>query len=328
VRSFSTTWAVVLAGGEGSRLKQLTTTDTGDVIPKQFCSLQRDTCLLEDAVKRAQSFAAPEHICSVVAEQHRYWWSRVLDAMPSENIFVQPQNRGTANGILLALLQIERRDPNSIVALLPADHYVTDEATLARSLRTATSLAAANQHLVYLLGAEPDHPDQELGYIVPSSRHVGGATGVIRFAEKPSIGKARELINDGALWNTFIFAGSVRALLNLFEGHFQSTIEMMRRAFDVAEFDRVGEVELEVLYRDLKSSDFSRDILERHEQMLQVLRVPHCGWTDLGTPARVEEAVRELAERNLAAMTMPASIGKPFLDLAYCRNRLWLPQAS
>jgi mannose-1-phosphate guanylyltransferase len=168
MRSVSNTWAVVLAGGDGSRLREMTTTATGEVIPKQFCSLHNESCLLEDSIRRAQAVATPQHICSVVAEQHRRWWRNALKTLPAQNIFVQPENRGTAHGILFALLQIETRAQNSVVLLLPADHYLTDESTMARSLRTATNLAADNPALVYLLGAEPDHPDPELGYIVPS----------------------------------------------------------------------------------------------------------------------------------------------------------------
>jgi mannose-1-phosphate guanylyltransferase len=158
MRSVSNTWAVVLAGGDGNRLRDLTTTATGEVVPKQYCSLKRETCLLEDALKRAHAVAAPQHICTVVAEQHRRWWVNTLNPLPSQNIFVQPSNRGTAHGILFALLQIERRDPNAVVLLLPADHYVADEMTLERKLKQATNHAADTEGLVYLLGAEPDRP--------------------------------------------------------------------------------------------------------------------------------------------------------------------------
>jgi mannose-1-phosphate guanylyltransferase len=328
MRSVSNTWAVVLAGGDGSRLREITTTAAGEVIPKQFCSLQRETCLLEDAIKRAQAVALPPHICSVVAEQHRRWWGRALRSLPSQNIFVQPHNRGTAYGILFALLQIERRAANSVVVLLPADHYLTDEATMARALRTAANLAADNESLVYLLGAEPDHPDQELGYIVPNEQRRDTAAGVLRFAEKPTPDTARELIREGALWNTFIFAGTVRALLNLFEGRFAATITDMRRALDLAQSEPAGPVALGVLYADLESHDFSRDVLERHEQMLQVLRVPSCGWTDLGTPKRVEETVRGLSGVLSPVASLHSAVAARYLDLASRERQMRMPQAS
>jgi mannose-1-phosphate guanylyltransferase len=328
MRSASHTWAVVLAGGDGGRLREITTTAAGEVVPKQFCSLLRETCLLEDAIKRAQAVAISQHICSVVAEQHRRWWSSALKTLPPQNIFVQPDNRGTAHGILLALLQIERRAANSVVVLLPADHYLTDETTMARSLRTAANLAADNESLVYLLGAEPDHPDQELGYVVPSAQRRDAAAGVVRFAEKPTTEKARALIREGALWNTFIIAGSLRALLSLFEGHFVSTVRAMRHALDPVKSEFIGPVALELLYADLESHDFSRDVLERHEQMLQVLRVPSCGWTDLGTPKRVEETIRSLARVRSPAGTRPSATGAQHLDLASSQRQMRLPRAS
>jgi mannose-1-phosphate guanylyltransferase len=327
MRSVSNTWAVVLAGGDGNRLRELTTTTTGEVIPKQFCSLHSDTCLLQDAIKRAHAVAPTQHICSVVAAQHRRWWGHALQSLPAQNIFAQPENRGTAHGVLFPLLQIERRAPNSVVLLLPADHYVSDETTMVRSLRAATNLAADNDGLVYLLGVEPDHPDQELGYIVPSERCRDAPAGVVRFVEKPPAEAARALLSEGALWNTFIVAGSVRALLNLFEGHFVSTMRAMRQAIDLAHSEPVGSVALELLYTDLESRDFSRDVLKRHDQMLQVLRVPRCGWTDLGTPKRVEETVRSLAPVTGTAPAT-AGAGPMYLDLASTLRHQWLPKAS
>ena len=328
MRSISNTWAVVLAGGDGSRLREITTTAAGEVIPKQFCSLQRESCLLEDAIERARAVALSQHICCVVAEQHRRWWSKALRTLPAQNTFVQPHNRGTAHGIMLALLQIERRAPNSVVVFLPADHYLTDESTMARSLRTAANLAADNERLVYLLGAEPDHSDHELGYIVPTVQRHDAATGVLRFAEKPTPQTARDMIREGALWNTFILAGTVRALLNLFEGRLAGTITEMRRALGPARSERVGPVALELLYADLESHDFSRDVLERHAQMLQVLRVPSCGWTDLGTPKRVEETVRSLAGVRSPVPTLHSAPAARYLDLASRERQMRLPQAS
>jgi len=150
---------------------------------------------------------------------------------------------------------------------------------------------------------------------------------VLRFAEKPTLEKARELIKEGALWNTFILAGTVRALLSLFEGRFAATISDMRRAVQLAESSRVGPVALEVLYADLESRDFSRDVLELHDQMLQVLRVRSCGWTDLGTPKRVEETVRVLARARPPNAAQCSGRGARYWDLA-SSQRMRFPQAS
>jgi mannose-1-phosphate guanylyltransferase len=288
-------WAVILAGGDGSRLHALTRNASGIAVPKQFCSLQGGPCLLETALRRVSAIAPFRRVCTVVAAQHRRWWQGLFSDLPAQNVIIQPHNRGTAHGILLALLQILARDPDAHVVLLPADHYVRDEGTLARYLRRAAELARINDREVYLLGIEPDAPDTEFGYVVPGPRRFKDSPSqVLKFVEKPTAEMAKMLLDGGALWNTFMIAGSLWALLRLFDGSFSSTVvsisHMTERRIKLERgvFDQ--------LYERLPSIDFSRDVLQRHETMLRVLPVPNCGWNDLGTPQRIGMTLRHLQE--------------------------------
>src|ERR1700688_4358567 len=86
--------------------------------------------------------------------------------LPKHSVVVQPENRGTAFGIPLPLLQVLARDPNANVVLLPADHHLLNEDTMARSLRQAADLAAADADAIYILGAAPNAPASALAYIV------------------------------------------------------------------------------------------------------------------------------------------------------------------
>jgi mannose-1-phosphate guanylyltransferase len=121
-RARGNTWALILAAGQGTRLRSLTTTKEGFAVPKQFCSLCGGASLLEETLSRAETVATRSHIVTVVAAEHRRWWEPTLWTLPGENIVVQPQNKGTATGLLLPLLHILRRDPNATVAVLPSDH--------------------------------------------------------------------------------------------------------------------------------------------------------------------------------------------------------------
>ena len=292
----SNTWALVLAAGDGSRLRGLTRNERGITIPKQFCSLQDGPCLLQEALQRAATVAPLQRICCIVAEQHRQWWMPILSYLLEQNVIAQPLNRGTAYGILLPLLRIVEQDPDATVVLLPADHYLRDEEVMAFSLRRAAELANTDRASIYLLGVEPDEPDTELGYILPASRERDAAVGVLRFIEKPNEIRARVLLDQGALWNVFIMAASVRTLLSLFDSKYEPTIAAMR-GFEGAN--------LEGLYEHLSSVDFSRDVLEGKESMLRVLTVPHCGWTDLGTPERVG-AILDRLQGSATARASPA----------------------
>jgi hypothetical protein len=108
---------------------------------------------------------------------------------------------------------------------------------------------------------------------------------VLRFMEKPGESQARALVEQGALWNAFIMAGSVRAMLGVFNESFAPTVSAMQSA-------RGGD--MDSVYAILDTVDFSKDVLPGHEAVLKVLPVPSCGWTDLGTPKRVESTLRDL----------------------------------
>jgi mannose-1-phosphate guanylyltransferase len=311
VKHLSNTWALVLAAGEGSRLRGLTRNEHGVIVPKQFCSLQGGPCLLQEALQRATAVAPLQRVCSVVAEQHRQWWTPILSYLPERNVITQPYNRGTAYGVLLPLLRIVERDPDAVVVLLPADHYLRDEETMVSSLQHAAELATSDRGSIYLLGMEPDAPDTELGYILPTSRSRTGAVDVLRFIEKPNEIRARVLLDQGALWNVFIMAASVRTLLSLFDAGYAATIAAMR-GFEGAN--------LEAVYRDLKIVDFSREVLQGKESIMKVLTVPRCGWTDLGTPERVGLILEQLAASELASLPyFPAHVS---LADQYMRVRL------
>jgi mannose-1-phosphate guanylyltransferase len=296
VKHLRNTWGLVLAGGEGSRLHGLTRNGSGVVVPKQFCSLQGGASLLQEALQRAAAVAPVQQICTVVAKQHRQWWMPIMSCFPEENVVVQPQNRGTAYGILLPLLRIAERDPGATVVLLPADHYLRDEDIMVASLRRVAELAAVDRDSIYLLGIEPDEPDTELGYIVPASRPRDTAVGVASFIEKPSAPRARMLLEQGALWNAFILAGSVRALLALFDGRYSAAVGAMRGVAGTA---------IESVYQKLSNSDFSHDVLQGKESFLQVLAVPQCGWTDLGTPKRIGLTLERLQEEGTGRVQRP-----------------------
>jgi mannose-1-phosphate guanylyltransferase len=281
-------WALVLAGGEGSRLQALTTTASGVAVPKQFCSMGGDDSLLVAAMRRAREVAAAERTCAVVAEHHRRWWQPLPLGIPPENVISQPRNRGTATGILLPLLQIVHRDPQATLLVLPSDHYVRNEEVLASSLRSAMRHAEGLRDRIILLGVTPEDADTELGYIVADGDSTGSVRAVTQFLEKPTAAAARALLAHGAVWNSFIFAAHGRALLRVFEARCPELVAEMQRIVEEPS-SPTHAAHLAELFQDMPRLDFSRDVLEHSLPSLSVLTIPACGWSDLGTPRRVQE---------------------------------------
>jgi mannose-1-phosphate guanylyltransferase len=273
-------WALVLAGGSGTRLASLTIDPAGRTIPKQYWSFTGQRTLLGDALARAEALVPRERIAVVVAEQHEELWRRELRDRDPRNVIRQPQNRGTAAGVLLPLLDILQRDADAQITLLPSDHFVADGATLCEALLAAQGIAAARPRKLVLLGIPPDAAEPDFGYIQPRPGSAAPHP-VVAFHEKPGRARAEQLLRDGAVWNTFLIVASGAALLALYARHLPGLLRHLRAA------PRRSPAALAAAYADLEPADFSRDLLERATASCVLEIVPECGWTDLGTPARV-----------------------------------------
>ena len=308
------TWALVLAGGEGSRLRSLTTTRSGLAVPKQFCSLRGEFSLLEETILRSRGLVPTQRVCVVVAAQHRQWWDQPLARLDRDNVIVQPRNRGTAIGILLPLLSILERDPNARIVILPSDHHVQDEATLQRSLQSGLSAIDRDPLGIALLGVDPECPDDELGYIVPGESCGGDIYRVSRFVEKPSATAAQSLINQGGVWNVFIVLARARALLQLIDRQCPGVVDYLHRAMRRASSSDLGRDELSAVYERLPDYDFSRHVAQPAAASLRVLKVPQCGWSDLGTPRRVAEILTRPEPRRVTRTRPFGSV--PSVNLA------------
>ena len=299
-------FALVLAAGDGTRVRSLTLDAAGVSVPKQFCSLAGsvaggaktgDRSLLSTTLARAERIVPRPRITSVVAAQHRQWWQPDLSHLPSGNVVVQPVNRGTAVGILLPLLQILRRDPQATVLVLPSDHFVADEAVLARAAIQAVELAEREPERIVLLGAIPERADPDLGWIVPGTLRGVGVHAVRQFVEKPAPARAAELFADGALWNTFLFAARGVTLVRRFERRLPGLVQALRESLSN---QGIGD-----LYADLAPTDFSGLLLEGAEEALSLIAVPPCGWNDLGTPERIAAQGQRLVPPAARPQTRP-----------------------
>ena len=298
-------WVVVLAGGHGRRMRHLTVTPEGIPVPKQYCSLGRGPSLLHAALQRARALAPPARILVTVTREHRQWWRTLSAVMPMSNVLVEPRQRGTGIGILHAVVVILRRDPHAFIAVLPSDHFFTSEAVIESGLVEAARQARRFPREVLLLGFHAQECDPDLGYIVPIDSRAGEPRHVRRFVEKPDAELAASLANDGALLNSFIIVGSAQALLQLFERRCPGAVRRLRSF--AALNPSPGNRQLSTLFRALPDIDFSRDVMSPDVVRLRVLRIAACGWSDLGTPARLERVLQRHATR--IAGTLPAQTG-------------------
>jgi len=284
-------WGVILAGGDGVRLRPLTRLICGDERPKQFCALFRGQTLLEQTLHRAERSIAPDQLLVSLSGRHRDWYSR-QDGLRRSQRIVQPANRGTAPPILHGLLSLARLDAQALVAILPCDHHYSDEQAFASALDCAFEAAAERTDSVVLLGAKPDYPEVEYGWI-----ELGASVGdrdrelfqVRKFQEKPVIEVARRLLERGSVWNTFVMVGHVQAFLQMLEETLPDLLSMFRSTRMWAGEETILE---DSLYARVPSVCFSHHVLSETGKLM-VLRLNDVGWSDLGDPGRVLMAARD-----------------------------------
>jgi mannose-1-phosphate guanylyltransferase len=277
-------WAVVLAGGDGTRLQGLTLEIAGDRRPKQFCSFFDGQTLLTQTRARLELLFHVDRELFLVTRSHETYYREELRNVDESLIIPQPLNRGTGVAVAVALVHILQRDPDAVVVLVPCDHYYADDEAFGRAIRSVISGAEQYPDAVVLLGAEARYAEVEYGWI-----EVGSVISdtpvplfrVNRFWGKPSLLQAQELLRRGCLWNTFVTAGRASTFLDVLCAGVPNVVLAINKA--------LADNELEAAYRVMAAVDLSRKVFAPQPHRLLIVRDATSGWTDLGSPARVME---------------------------------------
>lgn len=280
-------WAIVLAGGDGTRLQSLTQKIDGDWRPKQFSKIFGGKSLLSHTRDRLRPIFAEDQVAFVVIRNHERFYTNELADVDASRIVAQPSNRGTGVAIIAALLQLLNSAPGAIVAFFPSDHYFADDAAFGATVRSAIEASRKHSDSIVLIGAKPQWPEVEYGWIEPgTSMSTGNGArlfNVSRFWEKPPLAEARQLMKTGGLWNTFVTIGYASAFLKLLTGTVPLVVSEISKALTQGDPDAA--------YRDMGAIDFSKDVLSQDQRQLLVIPDEVSGWADLGNPVRVIETL-------------------------------------
>jgi len=283
-------WNLVLAGGAGRRLEGV----TGGV-PKQFWSVDGRRTMVEHTVGRVLGMIPPSRVVTVIGPGQEQHARRLVEARGLGRIVPQRVDRGTGIATLAGLAEILRHEDDPVVLLTPADHGIACVAEYRAGVRRAVAAVSAGRHDVVLFGVVPTEAAPDYGWILPRASRVRRAFHPVdAFVEKPPLHEAAALLGAGGLWNTLVVVARARALLALFEARLPGLADTIIGRTSPPEGWPVV--------------DLSGDILTNAAGLAVYVWPDSLGWSDLGTPARLAQWLRNTVT--------PLAIGRPLPPVA------------
>ncbi len=282
----SALWAVVFAGGIGSRFWPLSTPER----PKPLLRLVGDRPLIADTLRRLHPLIPAARTLVLTSADISDAIRAAIPELPEKNMLVEPRPLGTAAALAWGAQEIINRvGRKTVFCALHADLSAQFEDEFRRSIRRAAGHAATEEGALVAIGARPTRPDTGFGYMLCDaelepgvSLAKGGVCRVERFVEKPGPMQAEEFIADGAMWNAGIYCWQAGAVLDALEAN---TPELQ----DGLAYLASGKVDR--FFGMVQSTSIERGLLERIDSLVCV--PSSFGWDDVGTWACLRR-VREL----------------------------------
>jgi mannose-1-phosphate guanylyltransferase len=298
---------IVLAGGDGCRLKPFVHELRGNSLAKQYVNIIGTRSMIEHAFARAEKVIPRGRIFTVVNRDHLSHPEarQQLTTRSEGTVVVQPENRDTFAGILLPLMHVHKRYPGATVVVFPSDHFIVEEDLFVSYVDLALLAAEQNPSSVVLLGIEPDQPETEYGYILPDGELTNSVPlymwKIQTFIEKPDITLAEGLIAQGGLWNTMVMVFNCDTMLNLIH---RLSPEMFAAFQDI--LTAIGTPHerqvVKTIYGRMKGMNFSEEVLQPlaflRPSTLSVLPISGVFWSDWGSKTRIVSSLKRSGNLN------------------------------
>lgn len=275
--------AVVLAGGQGTRLWPLSTAAR----PKQLVPLVEGRSLLDLAAERAAAVAG-DNVWLATGQGLLDAAGGAVAGFAAERTIVEPSGRDTLAAVCLAMATIAADDPDAVVVVLTADHVIRPLADLVTALEAGLALAAADADALVTFGVVPTTPETGFGWLeLGASRDAAYALDAFR--EKPEAGLAERMLAAGPtryLWNSGMFAWRAATLLRAAESfapqHAAAALRLAADSRATADWEALPK--LSVDHGVMEPASTSRDFA--------VLAVPlSAEWRDVGSWTAFAELV-------------------------------------
>ncbi len=273
-------YAVIMAGGGGTRLWPLSRQSR----PKQMLSLVEESTMFQGAVRRLKGLFIPENIFVVTVQDQAPELQAQCPEIPSENFILEPMPRGTASVVGLAAVALRQRNPQAVMAVLTADHYIGNEQLFHQLLSSAYQVAQ-DGYLV-TLGIVPTFAATGFGYI-QKGEQMDQCLGldvfhVRQFKEKPSQAQAEVMIAGGDhSWNSGMFVWRVSQVMEEFNHQMPDLAHGLQEISQAWGTPDEGKV-VENVWQGLPNQTIDYGIMEGARRVV-VISAAGLRWNDVGS---------------------------------------------
>lgn len=282
-------YAVIMAGGSGTRFWPKST----QALPKQFLNLFGSKTMIQETVARLDGYINPDRVMVVTNADYVPIVNRQLPETLPGDVIGEPVAKNTAPCVAAAAALLHKKDPDSVMVVLPADHHITQPEAFLTILKSAVETAQTEKSLV-TIGIEPNRPETGYGYIRFDDASVISKNGervyrVKNFTEKPDEQTAKQFLSSGEyLWNSGMFIWKTSSILEAFKEHLP---QIYTEAEKLLQSEGTPE-DVDAFYNACPSISIDYGIMERAGA---VHVVPgNFGWNDVGSWT----AVHELADKD------------------------------
>jgi len=271
-------YAVIMAGGSGTRFWPLSRRDN----PKQFLSIIGDDSMLLQTWNRCLALVGdPHRIIVVTGARYAELAREQLPDLTADNLLAEPEARNTAPCLAWTAAELQRRDPDSLMLVFPADHVIEDVDGLRRSAEAACT--AARTGALVTFGVPPRYAETGYGYVEVAEpldlepppaapvRHV------VAFREKPDGATAQQYLDAGTfLWNSGMFVWETGALLAAMEKHLPAAASAAAAMLAASD-----DAERAAAYAAMPATSIDYGIMEQAERVACV--EAQFDWSDVGS---------------------------------------------
>ncbi len=285
-------YAILMAGGVGSRFWPVSTTD----FPKQFHDMlgSGDT-LIQKTFSRLSKLIPVENILILTNERYNGLVLEQLPMVKQEQVLLEPAMRNTAPCILYASLKIQKMNPNAVMVVAPSDHWIEDETAFAQNLQNCFEFCQKENALM-TLGIKPTFPNTGFGYIEYDKSDSNPIKRVNQFREKPNYETAKAFLDAGNfLWNGGIFIWSTQAIIEAFDTFQPQMKALFQQGMEVYNTPKEADF-IQENYANAENISIDYAVMEK-AQNVYVLPATF-DWNDLGTWGQLHEKLDKDGQNN------------------------------